>query len=160
MLERTRAVQMLPACAASLMFALFGSTIVHFLYDARYSDTGLILQITAVGMMTGALTGSYSGVLWAMNRVGLSTVLLAVQVALQWAGMLIGYRVAGPLGVVVGGTLGTVLNYPVTAAAYGRLGLWHRRVDIPVLVLTALTAMAVIALADWSVAARWDSMGS
>ncbi len=71
--------------------------------------------------------------------------LLAVQVALQWAGMLIGYRVAGQLGVVVGGTLGTVLNYPVTAVAYGRLGLWHRRVDIPVLVLTALTAMAVVA---------------
>ncbi len=66
-LERTRAVQLLPACAASLIFALFGSKIVHFLYDARYADTGLILQISAVGMMTGALTGSYSGVLWAMN---------------------------------------------------------------------------------------------
>jgi O-antigen/teichoic acid export membrane protein len=154
-LERTRLVQIVPALCVSVAFAFLGPFIVGVLYDQRYADTGLILQISAVGSITGILSGSYSGVLWAMNRVGLGTILLSIQVALQWSGMLLGDHLAGPLGVVVGNTVGIMLNYPVTAIAYGRLGLWHRRIDIPVLLLAAVVTTAVVMTADWSVAKAW-----
>ncbi len=154
-LERSRAAQILPALPVSFAFALLGPRIVELLYDPRYVDAGLILQISAVGSMAGVLSGSYAGVLWAMNRVGLSTILLGIQVGLQWGGMLIGFTLAGPLGMVIGSASGAVLNYPVTALVFGSLGLWHRRVDLPVLLLAASTAIVVATTANWSVANSW-----
>ena len=153
--ERTRFVQVFPACAVSIVFALLGTHIVHLLYDQRYAGAGLLLQIGAVGTMVDVLTGSYGGVLWAMGRVGLGTILLCVQVVLQWGGMLIGHHVAGPLGVVVGATVGGILNYPVTAIAYSRFGLWHWRVDVPVLLSAVLAGAVVVLTGDWSIAKVW-----
>lgn len=153
--ERSRLAQVWPIWGLAFVFACFGRQIIGFLYDPRYADAGMILQIQALGLMIGILTMSYNGVLWATGRISLSTSLLAVQGVLQVGGMLLGSRIAGPLGVIIGSALSGVLMYPVTATVYARLGLMHRWVDAPV-ILASLAAVAGVVLGyDWSAARAW-----
>lgn len=155
--ERSRLVQVWPTWGMALLLACFGRQLVEVLYDPRYAEAGVILQIQALGLMVTVLSGSYASVLWSMGRIGLSTSLLAVQGLLQIGGMVVGHQVAGQLGVVVGAALAGVLIYPVTAWVYGRLGLYQPRVDLPVLLLSALAAAGVIWSADWSAALAWGT---
>jgi O-antigen/teichoic acid export membrane protein len=153
--ERSRFVQVLPTWSIALLFAVFGRQIIACLYDPRYADAGVILQIQALGLMVGILSLSYTAVLWAMGRPGLSTVLLGVQAGLQIGGMLIGSQVAGQLGVVVGSALSGVLMYPITAIVYARLRLFHPRLDVPVILLSIGAAAGVVLGTDWTAASAW-----
>lgn len=153
--ERSRRVQLVPGCLFSAVLALGGPAIIGFLYDPRYADAGLILQIQATGMMIGLLSASYSGVLWALGRPGLSTALLSLQVGVNLTAMVIGAKIAGPLGVVVGSALTGSLIYPINAWVYRRMGLWHPRTDVWVFAAAAAVAAVVIATADWHAAAAW-----
>lgn len=154
-LERSRRAQLLPGCAFSTLFALAGPFIVDVLYDPRYAEAGLMLQIQGACAMIGLLSGSYSGVLWALGRPGLSTALLAAQVTIAFASMLVGSQVAGGLGVVVGSAVSAWLFYPVNVLVFRRLGLWQPRTDVVVIAVTAVVATIVIMTADWGMAAGW-----
>ncbi len=153
--ERTRRAQLLPACLVSTLFAFGGPLIIRLLYDPRYADAGLILQIQGPGVMGGLLSASYSGVLWAIGRPGVGTALLATQVAINVLSMVIGSQLAGPLGVVVGSAMSGWVFYPVNAWVFRRFGLWHPRTDAAVFVVAAAVATFVVMTADWSVAAHW-----
>ncbi len=153
--ERARRVQLLPACLVSVAFAFGGSLLIQLLYDPRYAEAGLILQIQGSVVMIGLLSASYSGVLWALGRPGLATALLSAQVAINLTCMLIGSHLAGGLGVVVGSAMTGTLIYPINAWAYRRLGLWHPRTDLAVFALAAIVIPAMALTADWSVAAHW-----
>src|SRR5690606_24739915 len=153
--ERSRRAQLLPGCAFSTLFAFAGPFIVGVLYDPRYADAGLMLQIQGTCAMIGLLSGSYSGVLWALGRPGVSTALLAIQVSIAFAAMLIGSQVAGGLGVVIGSSISAWIFYPVNAFVYRRLGLWNPRTDLVVIAVTAVVATIVVTSADWGMAAHW-----
>ncbi len=140
--ERARRVQIVPVWIGALAFAAFGPQIVHLLYDPRYADAGIILQILAVGSMVSVLNNSFAGVLWAMGRVGLSTAILAVQVGLQLLGIVIGHALYGQVGAIVGLAASGWALYPLHAALYARLGIWHPRTDLPVLSASAVAAVA------------------
>jgi len=137
------------------VFAVFGPAIVRFLYAARYAEAGIILQILALGVMVDMLNGSFTGVLWAMGRTGLSTVLLIALVTLQIFGMLIGNLVYGKGGVIIGFAAAGWVLYPLHAAAYGRLGLWHPSIDLPVIAASIVVAIGVGFTADWHILATW-----
>ena len=93
--------------------------------------------------------------LWALGRPGLSTALIAAQVAIAFASMLVGAQVAGGLGVVVASSISAWLFYPINVLVYRRLGLWHPRTDAVVIAVTAAVATIVIMTADWGMAAGW-----
>lgn len=153
--EKSRLTQIAPAWTLSMLICFLGPWLIEVLYDERYSDAGLILQIQAAGLMISILNGSYTGVLWAMGKVGLSTGLLAMQTAINWGGMLLGMYLLGPLGVIVGGAATGWLMYPVTARVFSRLGLWHPRIDLPVMLASLLVYAAMASTMDWSVGLAW-----
>lgn len=153
--ERARWMQIAPAWLAAALFALAGPPIIRFLYDARYAEAGIILQIQALSLMVGMLMGSYGGVLWAMDKMRLSTAMLFVQIVAQVGGMLAGGWLAGKGGVIVGFAAGAWLLYPVHVVVYRRLGLWHPRVDIPVVLLSAVVTGIVAVTAEWHIVRSW-----
>ncbi|MBA3597207.1 MAG: oligosaccharide flippase family protein [Methylibium sp.] len=153
--ERSRLVQVLPTWSAALFFAVFGRQVIEFLYDPRYADAGVILQIQALGLMAGVLSMSYTGVLWAAGKIGLSTALLAAQGVLQIGGMFVGSQIAGQFGVLVGIALSGVLMYPITAAVYARQELFHAKVDVPVILASIAAAVGVVLSNDWTGARAW-----
>lgn len=142
---RSRRLQIAAGWLASATLAMVGPFVVHLLYDNRYTAAGPLLQIQSMGLLVGVLSGSYGGVLWAMGRIGLSTLLLAVQALIQWAAMFIGHIWGGPLGVVIGWSFSGWVFYPVAAVVYSRLGLWFPRLDLPVIVASALLSAITFA---------------
>lgn len=153
--EKARRVQIAPTWAAALFFAFLGPWVVALLYDPRYADAGLILQILALGTMVSVLNNSFAGVLWALDRVGLSTAILSLQMGLQIAGLLVGHHIHGQLGALVGLAASGWLLYPFHAALYARLGIWHPRTDLPVLALSALAVAVAYISTDWTRALTW-----
>ncbi|HEY8973499.1 MAG TPA: oligosaccharide flippase family protein [Burkholderiaceae bacterium] len=139
--ERSRRIQLLAGCAIAILFALLGDRIVNLFYDARYREAGAFIQIQAAGSIVGFLGGTYGGVLWAIGRPGVSTVLLASQLLATVALLVVGHAVGGVLGLVVGMSLIGVAMYPVNALVYARFGLFQPRTDaLPFLIAIALGA--------------------
>ena len=139
MVQRARVVQVLAGVASSAIFILMGPWLVHLLYDDRYIGAGRILQIVAVGQMLGLLVASYTGVLWALSRIGLSSLLLAIQTVVTWLCMAVGNAGWGETGVIWGVAAANLVAYPFHAYAYHRLGLYEWRIDVPVLLFSAAT---------------------
>lgn len=152
---QSRLIQIAPAWTLSMLICFVGPYLIDLLYDDRYADAGLILQIQAAGLMVGVLSGSYTGVLWAMGKVGLSTALLATQTVVNWGGMLLGMYLLGPLGVIVGGAATGWLMYPVTARVFSRLGLWHPRIDLPFMFASIVVYIGMASVIDWQVGLNW-----
>lgn len=143
MVQRARLVQVVGGVVISAVFVLLGPWLVTVLYDNRYDGAGHILQIVAVGQMMGLLAGSYTGVLWALSKVPLSTVLLVVQTALTWICMAIGHAGWGELGVIWGVALANLAVYPLYAIVYHRLGLYQWKLDVPVLLISVAMAARI-----------------
>jgi O-antigen/teichoic acid export membrane protein len=139
--ERSRRLQLLGGCATAALLALFGDRVVAAFYDNRYKDAGIFLQIQAVGSIFAFLSASYSGVLWAIGRPGLSAILISIQVAAVSALMILGHWLAGSIGLVVGIALSGLVIYPVNASVYARLKLFQPKTDcIPIALGLALSA--------------------
>jgi len=139
--ERSRRIQLLGGCLVACIFALAGDRIIAAFYDPRYRAAGILLQIQAVGTIFMFLISSYTGVLWAIARPGVSTVLLAVQVAVMTALTYIGFWIGGPMGMICGAALMGLVMYPINALVFARFGLWQPRTDaIPIAVGLALAA--------------------
>ena len=155
--EKSRFTQILPSWCISVLICFAGGALIDFLYDPRYSDAGLVLRIQAAGLMVGVLTGSYSGVLWSIGKVRLSTLTLAIQASFLWGGMLLGFHVGGPIGAIVGASLTGWLMYPITAIVYAREGLWHPRLDMPFLAASIAVTVLMALTTDWSAAQAWQA---
>lgn len=148
--ERARFVQIAPAWCVAFILAFGGPTIFHWFYDNRYAQAGVILQVLALGLMVDMLNGSFSGVLWAMNKVSVSTVMQVALLVCQIGGMLTGYWWHGKPGAIIGFAAAGWVLYPLNATVYARLGLWHPRIDIPVLLASTAALITLILTNDWS----------
>jgi O-antigen/teichoic acid export membrane protein len=151
--ERARRMQLLGGCAVAALFAIGGDRLVGWFYDPRYREAGVFLQIQAVGTIFSFLNASYTGVLWAVGRPGLSTILLAVQVAVVTALIFIGHSMGGTLGLVIGASFTGVIMYPITAAVYARFGLFQPRTDWAPILLGVVMAAFVYRYGSWAAAA-------
>jgi len=148
-LERSRRWQLLGGCAVAAGFALCGDRLVHLFYDPRYRVAGAYLQIQAVGTMFSFLNASYAGVLWAIGRPGLGTVLLAIQAAVLGTLILVGHAVGGALGLVAFSSCTGLLMYPISSAFYARFGLFQPRTDWLPIVIGILLAGYVARYGSW-----------
>lgn len=147
--ERARRLQLLGGCAVAIIFALAGDRLIGWFYDPRYRSAGAILQIQAVGTCFSFLSASYSGVLWAIGRPGLSTVLLAAQVIIMTVLTVAGVILAGPIGLVVGASFAGVLTYVVCSLVYRRLGLFQPKTDWLPILLGVLLTVYVYKFGSW-----------
>jgi O-antigen/teichoic acid export membrane protein len=135
----------------SLILVFFAPKIFSVLYDARYAQAAVILQILALGLMVDMLNGSFGGVLWAMDRIGISTVMQVALLFCQIGGMLGGYWLDGKPGAIIGFAAAGWVLYPLHATVYARMGLWHPRIDVPVLLGSIAALVALVWTNDWSV---------
>jgi hypothetical protein len=87
----------------------------------------------------------------------MSTLLLAIQAVFLWCGMLAGFHLGGPIGVLVGSAATGWLMYPVTAVVFAREGLWHPRLDLPILAASIAVTALMVLTTDWSPAQAWHA---
>jgi O-antigen/teichoic acid export membrane protein len=138
MLGRSRLAQVAVGGGFSALLVLAGPWLIHVLYDDRYREAGRLLQILALGQVVGVLMASYTGVLWAMSKVGLSAVMLAIQTLIAWVCMVVGAERWGEMGVVLGMAAANLATYPIYAVVYRRLGLLSLKIDLPALGVAAM----------------------
>ena len=108
------------------------------LYDQRYADSGYMLRMLAMGSLIGVIGNSYNGLLWAKGMVKVSTMILAVQIAVQVLGMIVGHHFFGPKGVVLSVAIGAWILYPLQAYVHAKIGLWEAKLDLPFIVLSVI----------------------
>lgn len=154
-LAKSRLTQIVPAWSGSVLFCFAGPALIDLLYDPRYADAGLILRIQSAGLMFGILSGSYVGVLWAIGKVKMNTLLLAAQAGLLWSGMLFGFQIGGPIGALVGASCTGWLLYPITAIVYAKEGLWQPKIDLPFIVASSIVVTIMALTTDWTPALKW-----
>lgn len=148
--ERSRRWQLLGGCGVSLIFVLLGDRLIRWCYDPRYAVAGVFLQIQAVGTLFSFLTASYSGVLWALGRPGLNTVLLSAQVIVVATLTFVGHAFGGTVGLVAGASCTGLVMYPISATLYHRLGLYQPRTDWLPILLGILSAIYVVHFGAWT----------
>lgn len=130
---RMRSLVLLPTVFASLVLALFGSQLVHLLYDARYHEAGLLVRILGAGAIGAAVSVSSGSALFAIGSSFLNMALEGVRVALLIGCMLLGNHFFGQRGLVIGVASVGPLMYPFWAWVLHRKGLWQPKLDLPVL---------------------------
>jgi O-antigen/teichoic acid export membrane protein len=154
--EKSRFMQVLPSWCISVLLCFGGGALIDLLYDARYADAGVVLRIQSTGLMVGILSASYAGVLWSIGKVRMNTLLLGIQALLLWCGMLAGFHIGGPVGVLVGSATAAWLMYPVSAIVFAREGLWHPRLDLPFIAASIAVTVLMALTTDWSPVHAWQ----
>lgn len=140
-LFKSRMAITLPNWGLAVLFIYFGTPLMGLLYDSRYQDSGIMLELLAAGTLVGCVWGSYTGVLLAMGKVATTTMLTAIQIVFQIGGMLLGYHYGGGMGLVIGVSASNWAVYPVQALVMSRFGLWQPRLDLPFLAASVLIVM-------------------
>ncbi len=109
---------------------VFGDTIVQVLYDTRYAEAGLMLQILSIGSVANVMLLTLSNVPLA---VGNSLRFMAFQLC-RWlcliVGMVVGRYFFGPLGLIAGVAASAWLTYPFLIALVKRYRVWTPWLDL------------------------------
>lgn len=118
---------------AAILFFLTGPLLVPILFGESFADAGWMLQIISLGTLVGVLSVSYDQVLVAKGQTYAVAGLFAIQFGIQVICLLVGARLAGEFGIIVGIALVGWLIYPFKAAWMIRQKLWQPEVDLPVI---------------------------
>jgi O-antigen/teichoic acid export membrane protein len=143
-LRQTRLVLNFMNLGVAVFFILFGEPLVHIMYDKRYADAGWMLQILALGNLVITPGSTYTNVLLAQGKTSIMTLLMAIQVVIQFGTMLVGWYLGGDYGVIVGiAAMGWFL-YPFQAICYAKLSIWQPEVDLPIIAIASGLAFYVL----------------
>jgi O-antigen/teichoic acid export membrane protein len=143
-LHKARLTLILPGWGVAVLFVFFGAALMRLLYDARYHDSGYMLELLATGSLVACIWGSNTGVLLAIGKVATHTLLTAIHIVLQFGGMFIGHHYGEGIGMVIGLAAANWIMYPVSAFAMYRNGLWQARLD-----MTFIAASVLIVALAW-----------
>jgi O-antigen/teichoic acid export membrane protein len=137
-LRRARLLWIGPTVTGLLILFLCGDWFVRLIYKPDYHAAGWMLRILAAGGVAAVLNNS-AGLVWmALGKFRTIAAITAVQIALSFPCMFIGYSLHGTAGFVVGVACIELLVYPVQSVLVARQKLWQPEVDLPVLALLAL----------------------
>ena len=134
-LRKTRIAIISAMWLGAILLALFGSELIHILYDERYSDASWMLEILALSGLFGCLSLSYQNVFLAKGKSNYITFLLIYQLSVQVLAISLGHYLGGLQGIIIGLSLVGALIYPANAIAAKKLSLWQPEVDIPVILM-------------------------
>ena len=138
----------LAAAAAGGMLFAGGDFVVRFLYDQRYAEAGLMVQILAIRLALypcGIIQSAFVATGDAHIGAGLST-LRAVSIVVCAIG---GFFAAGPLGAIAGLALHRVIPSAVIvvfASRRGWISAWREVRVVPVFIAGAAIAKAGMAV--------------
>lgn len=140
---QTRALLLAGFLPVTWILVVWGSRIVHFLYDTRYADAGWMLQALAAGTAGAIIATTTGSVLLAVGDSARYMILQISRGTLMVAGMALGGWLAGMYGLVLGIAVSKFLDYPVLAWSIRRYGVWLPKLDA----VAYLTSLAVAAAA-------------
>ena len=127
------------------VLAVWGGDIVRFLYDPRYHDAGWILRALAVGGIFEVVALTCSPVLLAVGDSFRHMVPIITRCIMLTVAMLVGYRLGGQSGLIVGVASASILNYPVVAWAVNKYRAWTPGLDLICLIgCTVFIALGTI----------------
>jgi O-antigen/teichoic acid export membrane protein len=142
-LTKTRLAMIIPGWAIALFFVFFGDQFMNLVYDHRYSESGIMLRILAMGSLAGIVEWSYAGILIAKGMVRASTAVLALQIVIQLLAILVGYHFYKDHGVIIALAATSWLLYPAYSYVHIKAGVWQPKTDIPLLALSLLIVLMV-----------------
>jgi O-antigen/teichoic acid export membrane protein len=137
-LTKTRLAMIIPGWTIALFFVFFGDQFMNLVYDQRYSESGVMLRILAMGSLAGIVGWSYSGILIAKGMVRASAAVLALQIVIQLLAILVGYHFYKAHGVIIALAAISWLLYPAYSYAHIKAGVWQPKIDIPLLAISLL----------------------
>ena len=141
-IRRVRITVLLAILPWLCVLAVWGGDIVRFLYDPRYHDAGWILRALAVGGIFEVVALTCSPVLLAVGDSFRHMVPIITRCIMLTVAMLVGYRLGGQSGLIVGVASASILNYPVVAWAVNKYRAWTPGLDL----LCLIGCMVFIAL--------------
>jgi O-antigen/teichoic acid export membrane protein len=106
----------------------FGDFVVGLLWDARYSEARWMVRVLALGSI-GQELGRIGPIHLARGESWIGVVSEGVRVVTLLIGLSIGYKLAGPVGLIGGMAVALFAEYPVTVWSTRRYGLWVPEVD-------------------------------
>jgi len=142
-LRRARMILLLLSSGCATLFVLLGPTLIHILYDQRYTDAGWMLRVLAIGFLGRVLSLTYTDVLMARGQTFTFMTLTLIHTGLQIGVLLLGYHFSGYLGVIIGLAATDWVSYVVYAICFARISLWQPELDLPVGVLAAGLAAVI-----------------
>ena len=140
-LRKARMAMIILNALAVLTFLTFGRWMIPTLFGENFAAAAWMLQIIAIGTMVGVLSVTYDHVLIAKGQTQPVAVLFAIQFVIQTIGLILGARLAGELGIVIGVAAVGWLIYPFKAFWVSRQGLWQPEIDIPAICVAIATAI-------------------
>lgn len=144
LLTKARLAMIASGGLCALFFVLYGDQFMWAIYDDRYRDSGVMLQILGMGSLAGIIIGSYTGVFFAKGLVNISAATQAVQIVVQVIAILLGAHFYGTKGVIIALASIHWLLYPVYAyLLHTKAGLWQPKIDLPFLAVSAVISYFV-----------------
>lgn len=97
----------------------FGPLIVEILYDERYARAGVFLSIMALNGALGVLPMPYQNLMLALGNSRIHAIVMGVAAVSKISGLLVGFYLAGEIGMLVGIGIGNILPLGIS--------LWYAR---------------------------------
>lgn len=146
-LRKSRLLLLAAAWTGCFFLIIIGNWLIRFLYDDRYIEASWMLPVMAFGTLGHALILSYDGILLATGNTHWLALLLTIQTSIKFASIFVGHYVGGERGVILGLATVTWLQYPADAWCLKRLGYWQPEIDLPLVGLGLLSALAYFSFA-------------
>jgi O-antigen/teichoic acid export membrane protein len=140
-------IELVAAGFAGLLFAA-GDLIVHVLYDPRYSEAGLMLQILSFGLLVYPFQLIRSA-FTAVGRTDVVAWISILEAACLAAGLSFGYYFFGPLGAIAGVASNRVIPSIITLVLAHRanwISPWKELRWIPAYAVGYLIGKASVAI--------------
>jgi O-antigen/teichoic acid export membrane protein len=122
---KIRVASIVPALIALLVISNFSKEIIELLYDPRYLVTGVYLKFIAINAAIGLMPRLYMDALISTGNSKTHFSYMALHTGLLIVGTLLGFSLAGVLGMLIGQGCASLLGY-----CYA-LFLARKTVDIP-----------------------------
>jgi O-antigen/teichoic acid export membrane protein len=141
-MERSR-LYLLALIVPSLIVLSFSSNfLISTLYDVRYAAAGPYLAISAITAAIGILPMAYQNALLACGDSRAHFIIVSAGVTFRIAGLLIGFRFGGVVGMLLGIGVGSLMHF-LGSAAYARKMGWQSP-------LTDLASIGVILIGAYA----------
>jgi O-antigen/teichoic acid export membrane protein len=121
--KKSKRVMLFMLWPTSMALVLFAPWIIGNLYDSRYEQSVILMQIMSAGMLVAVLNSCYVGIFDALGKPHLSTYVVAVEAVVRGIGIIVGHYYLGEIGVVIGVAVVTPVIYIIGALVYRSFGI-------------------------------------
>lgn len=158
-IARARFMIISSTMAMTFVLAIGGHLIIDLLYDARYSDAGLLLVLIALAQLPVLIIGNYGASLLALGFSGKFAIMLICLALIQLATMVLGALNFGLLGVTLSPIVAMVLYYPVVVRFTKPYGAWVPRHDILFSIVAVVSIAVILWVNDDLMGQAWNRFG-